>query len=65
MPFDQSRIIEAYSPLGKAFEKQIKTAEDQVRKRVEALKLLEPITQKVTIKDVILENTLTKEAKWT
>ena len=34
LPFDQSRIIEAYSPLGKAFEKQIKTVEDQVRKRV-------------------------------
>ena len=32
LPFDQSRIIEraifTYSPLGKAFEKQIKTVED-------------------------------------
>ena len=33
LPFNQIRIIEqdkfAYSPLGKAFEKQIKTMEDQ------------------------------------
>ena len=32
LPFDQSRIIEraifTYSPLGKAFKKQIKTVED-------------------------------------
>ena len=43
---DQSRVIEqakfTYSPLGKAFEKQIKTIEDQVIKQVEALKTLEP-----------------------
>ena len=41
---DQSRIIEqtkfTYSPLGKAFEKQIKIIEDQGRKQVEALKVL-------------------------
>ena len=33
LPFNQSRIIEqdkfTYSPFGKAFEKQIKTIEDQ------------------------------------
>ena len=36
LPPDQSRIIEqakfTYSPLGKAFEKQIKTNEDQGKK---------------------------------
>ena len=31
-----------YSPLGKAFEKQIKTIEDQGKKQVDALKVLEP-----------------------
>ena len=42
LPFGQSRVIEQakfiYSPLGKAFEKQIKTIEDQRIKQVEALK---------------------------
>ena len=46
LPSDQSRIIEqakfTYSPLGKAFEKQIKTIEDQGIKQVEALKALKP-----------------------
>ena len=39
LPSDQSRIIEQtkfiYSPLGKAFEKQIKTIEEQGKKHVE------------------------------
>ena len=34
-----------YSPLGKAFEKQIKTIEDQGQKQVEALKDLKPKEQ--------------------
>ena len=42
---DQNRVIEQakfrYSRLGKAFEKQIKTIEDQGIKQVEALKLEE------------------------
>ena len=42
MPSEQSRIIEqtksSYSPLGKAFEKQIKTIEEKGIKEVEALK---------------------------
>ena len=46
LPSDQSRIIEeakfAYSPLGKAFEKQIKIIEDQGIKQAEALKALKP-----------------------
>ena len=41
MPFNQRQIIEevkfAYSPLGKAFEKQIKTIEDQVEKQRKAM----------------------------
>ena len=43
---DQSRLTEqvkfTYSPLGKAFEKQIKTIEDQGRKLVEVLNVLNP-----------------------
>ena len=31
-----------YSPLQEAFEKQIKTIKDQVRKQVEPLKVLKP-----------------------
>ena len=38
LPSDQSRIIEqakfTYSPLGKAFEEQIKTIEEQGKKQV-------------------------------
>ena len=41
LPSDQIRIIEqakfTYSPLVKAFEKQVKTIEDQGIKQVEAL----------------------------
>ena len=40
--YEQSRFI--YSLLGKAFEKQIKTIEDQVKKQVDALKALKPKT---------------------
>ena len=44
VPSDQSRIIEQakfiYSPLGKSFEKQIKTIVDQGIKQVETLKSL-------------------------
>ena len=43
---DQSRITEqanfTYVPLGRAFEKQIKTIEDQGIKQVEALKAFQP-----------------------
>ena len=41
-----------YSPLGKAFEKQVK-----------ALEVLKPNTQKLIIKDAIPEYILTEEAK--
>ena len=46
LPSNQPQIIEqarfTYSPLGKAFEKQIKTIEDQGQKQLDALKALEP-----------------------
>ena len=49
LPSNQKQIIEqakfTYSPLGKAFEKQIKTIEDQGKKQVEALKDLKPKEQ--------------------
>ena len=50
---NQKKILEqakfTYSPLGKAFERQIKTIEDQGKKQVEALKPedLKPEEQKV------------------
>ena len=44
LPSNQQQIIElakfTYSPLGKAFEKQIKTIEDQGKKQVDALEIL-------------------------
>ena len=46
LPSNQQRIIEqakfTYSPLGKAFEKQIKTIEDQGKKQADALEYLRP-----------------------
>ena len=42
LPTNQQQIIEqpkfTYSPLGKAFEKQVKTIEDQGERQVEVLK---------------------------
>ena len=46
LPSNEQQIIEhdrfTYSPLGKAFEKQIKTIEDQGKKQVDALESLKP-----------------------
>ena len=46
LPPKQRRVIEqakfAYSPLGKAFEKQIKTIEEQRKKPGKALEILKP-----------------------
>ena len=46
LPSNQQQIIEqakfTYSPLGKAFEKQIKAIEDQGKKQTDALERLEP-----------------------
>ena len=50
LPSNKQQIIEqakfTYSPLGKAFEKQIKTIKDQGQKQVDALKNLKSITYK-------------------
>ena len=49
LPSNQQQIIEkakfTYSPLGKAFEKEIKTIEDQGKEQVETLKDLKPEEQ--------------------
>ena len=46
LPSNQKQIIEqtkcTCSPLGKAFEKQTKTIEDQGKKQVDTLKILKP-----------------------
>ena len=46
LPSNQQQIIEqakfTYSSLGKAFEKQIKTTEDQEQKQIDALENLKP-----------------------
>ena len=55
VPSNQQQIIEqakfTYSPLGKAFEKQIKTIEDQGKKQVKALEDLKPKEQTKLIED--------------
>ena len=52
---NQQQIIEqakvTYSPLGKAFEKQIKTIEDQSEKQVNALENLKPKKETKLIED--------------
>ena len=52
-PSNQQQIIEqakiTYSPVGKAFEKQIKTIEDRGKKQVDALKNLKPIKRSKAI----------------
>ena len=65
LPSDQIRTIKlakfTYSPLSKAFEKQIKANEEQGKKQVEALEVLKPITQKLTIEHAIPKHTLSEE----
>ena len=55
LPSNQKHIIEqakfTYSPLGKAFEKQAKTIEDQGKKQVDALESLKPKEQTKPIED--------------
>ena len=67
LPSNQKKIIEqarfTYSCLGKAFEKQIKTIEDQGQKQVEALNTLKS-NNRLATEDVILKNALNNnEAK--
>ena len=56
LPLDQSKIIEqakfTYSPLGKTFEKERKTIEEQARKQVEALKPWKSERNKQDIKSI-------------
>ena len=62
MPSNQQQIIErakfTYSPLGKVFEKQTKTIEDQGKKQVDALTALKTSSKKLpSMKDFIpIEN---------
>ena len=55
LPSNQQQIIEqakfTYSPLGKTFEKQIKTIEDQGEKQIDALKDLKSKEQTKLIED--------------
>ena len=64
LPSNQQQIIEqakfTYSPLGKAFEKQIKTIEDQGKKQVDALNTLKSNNQ-LTIEDMIPKNALNND----
>ena len=59
--FNQQQIIEqekfTYSPLGKAFEKQIKTTEDQGKKQIKALEDLKPKEKTKAINDKSDDNT--------
>ena len=64
LPSNQQQIIEqakfTYSPLGKAFEKQIKTIEDQGQKQLEALNTLKSNNQ-LTTEDKIPKSTLNND----
>ena len=57
LPLNNQQIIGqarfTYSSSGKAFDKQIKTIEDQGEKQVKALNTLKSDNDKLTIKDVI------------
>ena len=61
LPSNKQQIIEqakfTYYPLGKAFEKQIKTIEDQGKKQVEALNTFKS-DNKLPIGDVIPKSAL-------
>ena len=62
--FNQQQIIKqakfTYSPLGKSFEKQIKTIEDQGKNQVEALNTLKSNNQ-LPIEDVIPNDALNND----
>ena len=61
---NQQQIIEqakfTYSPMGRAFEKQIKTIENQGQKQIDALNTLKSNNQ-LTIEDVIPKNVLNND----
>ena len=62
LPSNQQQIIEkaklTYSPLGKAFEKQMKTIEDQGKKHVDALENLKPKEERKSIENLIISQKL-------
>ena len=64
LPSNQQQIIEearfTYYPLGKAFEKRVKTIEDQGQKQVKALNTLKS-NRKLTVEDVIPKNALNND----
>ena len=64
--YHQQQIIEqtkfTYSPMGKAFEKQIKTIEDQGKKQIDALESLKTSDKELpSIKDFISKEKLNPE----
>ena len=66
LPSNQQQIIEqakfTYSPLGKAFQKQTKTIEDQGKKQVDALQSLKPPDKQLpSIRDFISKERLNSE----
>ena len=52
-----------HSPLGKDLEKEAKTIVDQRQKQTEALRVLTPDVQQLTIKDIVQKNQSNEEAK--
>ena len=70
LPSNQQQITKqvkfTYSPLGKAFEKQTKTIENQEEKQIKTIqdnKIQPANTQELTIKNIISENIMSEEAK--
>ena len=65
LPSNQQQIIEqakfTYSPLGKAFEKQIKTIENQGQEQVEALKTFKSDNEKLKMDEVIPKSALNND----
>ena len=77
LPSNQQQIIEqakfTYSPLGKAFEKQMKTIEDQGKKQADALESSKPKEQKKPIENksnnlskaaIIFDDLINKRKEW-
>ena len=63
LPSNQQQIIEqaksTYSPLGKAFEKQVKTIEGQGQKQVDALKIWNQKNKQIRLRiNIIISQTL-------
>ena len=65
LPSNQQQIIEqakfTYSPLGKAFEKQIKTIENQEQEQIEALKTFKSDNEKLKMDEVIPKSALNND----